>query len=74
MASHTGECINMMHEEENFTNGTNSRMFVDAKRSGVDLTREIRRIGHIGDGANRLTSASIERQLNFVRGHIGSIG
>lgn len=74
MASHTGECINMMHEEENFANRTNSRMFVDAKLSGVDLTREIRRIGHIGDGAHRLTSASIERQLNFVRGSSGSVG
>ena len=74
MALSIGERIEMLHDDDIITDGMDDKLLADAKRGGVDITCEVRRIGYIGEQVRHLTSAVIERQLNFVRSRSGNIG
>ena len=74
MTSYIGERVKMMHGGDIIADGTSDKQFVDAMRRGIDVSCDVRRIGCISSAVSTLTSAAIERQLNFVRGRISNIG
>lgn len=74
MASNIGEYVKMEHDGDIIADVMDDKLLADAKRGGVDINCDVRRIGRIGEQAHHLTIAAIERQLNFVRGRSCSVG
>ena len=74
MALSIGERIELLHDDDIIADGMDDKLLADAKRGGVDINCDVRRIGRIGEQAHHLMSAAIERQLNFVRGRSCSVG